>query len=252
VALGVEGMPAGKVVRKVVLLVLGVALFSASLTAVFLSMRSVMDVGGSCASGGPYPATPCPDGAWLTPVGIFVGLGACALMVAGAFPGAGPQPVAFAWSALFLALGWNFWDYGLNPPDGTSVAVGWIVCGVVFVVMGGLPLVPILRHPRAVLWGGTPPPALPREVRRISPSGSQRAAAKEAPATWRWAPVTTTTTATATSTASAGTMAERRQEHVVSRLERLSELYRRGDLTVEEYQAAKGAVLAHEHDEHQP
>jgi hypothetical protein len=36
---------------------------------------------------------------------------------------------------------------------------------------------------------------------------------------------------------------------VVSRLERLTELYRRGDLTVEEYQAAKAAVLAHEHDE---
>ena len=36
---------------------------AACLTVLFLCMRSVMDIGGSCASGGPYEiANPCPAG----------------------------------------------------------------------------------------------------------------------------------------------------------------------------------------------
>jgi hypothetical protein len=158
VALGVEGMPAAKVARKVLYLVVGTALLAASLTALFLSMRAVMDIGGSCGSGGPYVvANACPDGSWLAPVGILLGLVACGLLVAGAFAGAGPQPVVFAWPALFLSLGWNFWAYGLGP-DGPDV--GWILCGVIFVAMGAFPMVPILKNLRAVLWGGPHQPAL--------------------------------------------------------------------------------------------
>jgi hypothetical protein len=36
---------------------------SASLTVLFLGMRSVMDIGGACASGGPFvPRVECPQG----------------------------------------------------------------------------------------------------------------------------------------------------------------------------------------------
>lgn len=43
--------------------------------------------------------------------------------------------------------GWNFLEYGLSPPDGSSVAVGWLICAVVFALMGGAPLA-------IALWGG--------------------------------------------------------------------------------------------------
>jgi hypothetical protein len=46
-----------------------------------------------------------------------------------------------AWPALFLSLGWNFLEYGVDPPDGSANVVwGWLFCGVLFVLMGGLPL----------------------------------------------------------------------------------------------------------------
>lgn len=243
-ALGVEGMPAPKVVRKVLYLVFGTALLAACLTALFLSMRSVMDIGGSCASGGPYVVgRSCPDGTWLAPVGIWVGIGACVLMVLGAFPGAGPQPVVFAWPALFLSLGWNFWEYGLNPPgDPASFTVwGWILCGVIFVVMGGLPLVPIATNLRGLLWGGPAPPAVPAAVNRLRRTPRARPT------------VTTEARQGEVRTVVAGAPPaslddDREDEHVVTRLERLAALYRRGDLTVEEYQAAKAAVLERSED----
>jgi hypothetical protein len=248
-ALGVEGMPAAKVVRKVVYLVVGTALLAACLTLLFLSMRSVMEIGGSCASGGPYVVgRTCPDGTWLAPVSIWVGIGACVLMVIGAFPGAGPQPVVFAWPALFLSLGWNFWEYGLNPPgDPASFTVwGWILCGVIFVVMGGLPLIPIAGNLRGVLWGGTPPPAVPVAVNRLRRTGRERSTVS----TWERQGEIRTIVVGAPSASTLDDpddpdddRDDREDEHVVTRLERLATLYRRGDLTVEEYQAAKAAVL---------
>ncbi|MSO78348.1 MAG: hypothetical protein EXQ79_01935 [Acidimicrobiia bacterium] len=48
-----------------------------------------------------------------------------------------------AWPALFISLGFNFADYGINPPDsfGSGASAGWIVCAVVFFLMGGVPLI---------------------------------------------------------------------------------------------------------------
>ena len=46
----------------VVTLYASVLVMLLALTWVYLGMRSVMDIGGSCASGGPYVvANPCPD-----------------------------------------------------------------------------------------------------------------------------------------------------------------------------------------------
>ena len=46
-----------------------------------------------------------------------------------------------AWPALFLSLGWNFLEFGFDPPgEDDGLVWGWIVCGVVFWLMGGLPL----------------------------------------------------------------------------------------------------------------
>ena len=48
-----------------------------TMTWVYLSMRTVMDIGGSCGSGGPYVvANPCPDN-----VVVFMTLGMNALAI---------------------------------------------------------------------------------------------------------------------------------------------------------------------------
>ena len=177
-ALGVEEVRASRVVLKSALLTVGTLGFAFFLTLLFQSMRSVMDVGGFCAQGGPYEIrTACPQGvAWVIPVSIFGMLLSVGISLVGAFSQGGPRPYAFAWSALFLALGWNFLEYGVDPPDGGTSA-SWLVCGVVFVIMGGVPLVLLLWKSAArwALWG----PPTERPVRddswyHVTPAGDGR------------------------------------------------------------------------------
>jgi hypothetical protein len=98
----------------------------------YLSMRAVMGVGGSCASGGAYEiATPCPDGSWLIAVAIPVMI--VAVLSGSGFASSigGPSLLLPMWALLFSALGWNFWEFGLQ--DGFNV--GWVVCGALFWAM---------------------------------------------------------------------------------------------------------------------
>src|SRR5439155_12073017 len=123
----------------------GLAGVAAAFTVLYLSMRSVMSIGGSCASGNqPFVVShPCPAGvALLLPASIWVGLIFLGIYVWQAARHKAPSLLSLAWPALFLSLGWNFLDFGLHPPGGQSgVAVGWLVCAVVFGLMGGIPLV---------------------------------------------------------------------------------------------------------------
>jgi hypothetical protein len=150
-------LPARVVVRKLVLTIVGVLLFTAGLTLMFEAMRAVMDVGGYCASGGPYQIRQeCPDGAGLMVVGIFAGLVGTGLVVAGTFRG-GPKLWVLAWPALFLSLGWNFLEYGIDPPPPEDGLVwGWLVCAVLFLAMGGIPLLFVLWNAKLTLWGSSP------------------------------------------------------------------------------------------------
>ena len=135
--------------RRVVLMFVGLVIVTTGLTLVFLSMRAVMDIGGACASGGPYViAQECPEGAAaMLPLGIIGGLIGLWIYAVSAPKLPGPRLTLLAWSALFLSLGWNFWEYGLNPPDGSDGLVwGWIICGVVFVAMGGFPLLGLFNR----------------------------------------------------------------------------------------------------------
>src|SRR5574338_465926 len=140
-ALPTTDAPLGRVAAYL----LGVAVLAASITLLFLSMRAVLDIGGACASGGPYvPRVECPDAVVaMTPLSIFAAFGGIGLMLwgAAAMPGPWSGLVFLAWPALFLSLGWNFLEYGFFPPDGADGWVwSWIFCGVVFVVMGAAPL----------------------------------------------------------------------------------------------------------------
>lgn len=117
----------------------GLFLFSLSLTLLYLSMRAVLDIGGFCAEGGPYAIEHhCPDG-----VALFAPLSIFGMMIGGflyAFSTIKNSPswIFLFWTALFTALGWNFFDFALNDPEG--IVISWLVCGVLFAIMGIGPL----------------------------------------------------------------------------------------------------------------
>jgi hypothetical protein len=205
---------------RVAAYLVGVAGLAFCITLLWFGMRAVLDIGGFCASGGPYViAEACPDAVIATtPLSILGGLLAVGLMLwGGAGLGAGWMGLVFlAWPALFISLGWNFLQYGFFPPDGGWVW-SWIICGVLFVAIGVVPLwvaIAALRdgpeaeerryaagrvvvRPRPLVQS-TPPP--PPDVAPDSP--------------------------------------------IVDRLERLAALRRRGDITNAEYETAKAATLA--------
>lgn len=133
-------------VRDALLLAAGFGGLAMCLTLVFLGMRSVMDIGGACASGGAdVPAQSCPEGsAPALFLGILGGLGfgALGLVAGGRVGGVWPGVLLLVgWSGLFASLGWNFLEYGLlNPPEGQRLVWGWIIPGIVFEVMAIVPI----------------------------------------------------------------------------------------------------------------
>ena len=135
--------------RDRVFYLFGVGGLTACIVVIFLAMRAVMDIGGFCAEGGPYVIeTHCPEGVAMLMTLAFPGLFVFGgLMIWSGSPIGSQYQVAvfFAWPALFLSLGWNFLQYGVSPPGGGGLAWGWLLCGVIFVAMGGVPLFAVLR-----------------------------------------------------------------------------------------------------------
>jgi len=125
---------------------LGIGIFgglvAGAYTVLFLGMRSVMEIGGSCGSVG----TPsCPGSAGLIPAAIWGGLIFAGVYIWQCVKHNVPSFTSLLWPALFLSLGYNFFDYAFQ---GGAVAAGFLVCGVVFGLMGGLPLLWAIPH----LW----------------------------------------------------------------------------------------------------
>ena len=202
---------------------LAVACMAASLTLVFLSMRAVLDIGGFCAEGGPYVIeTPCPEGVPLLITGGIFGLFAFGGLMAWKGSRLG-EPfgglVMLAWPALFVSLGWNFLEFALWPPQPAQGLVwGWLIPGVIFVLMGGVPLLALLplagtRGGGSRIVGGERDPS-----RRVS-------RAKLLTGLGQLRNVRST------------------DEDLVSRLERLSALRREGTLTELEFEQAKRRLL---------
>ena len=116
-----------------------------ALTVLFLSMRAVLEIGGSCGSSG-TGLRPCPGHvAGLLPAAIWGGLIFAGLYVWQCVKHHVPSFVSLLWPALFISLGANFFDYAF---DGGTIAAGFLICGVVFVLMGGFPLLYAIPH----LW----------------------------------------------------------------------------------------------------
>ena len=131
-----------------------------ALTALFMSMRSVMDIGGSCGSidaGGTI--TSCPSGvAGLLPGAIWGGLIFTGLYVLVCAKFKVPSWVSLIWPALFLSLGYNFFDYGVHGQ------AGFVTAGVVFVLMGFVPLLWAAPHLWRVYVRGSDDDAKPWHV----------------------------------------------------------------------------------------
>jgi hypothetical protein len=114
-----------------------------------------------------------------------------------------------AWPALFLSLGWNFLEYGIRPPGGQSgPEIGWLICGVVFVAIGAVPLVIGISARHELRSDGAV--AVARRYRLNVPAAST---------------------------------ASRSSSDDLDRLERLAALHRAGDLNDDEFAAAKRRLL---------
>ena len=110
----------------------------AGLAVLFMGMRGVMELGGFVARGGPYEiAHPAPDWVWVVPLSIMAGFLCGGVHIVAAARARGFVLYGVVWVALFGSLGFNFLEYGFNPPEqmGAEYAWGWIASGVVFILM---------------------------------------------------------------------------------------------------------------------
>lgn len=116
--------------RVTITLWVSLVLVGLGLTWTFLGMRAVMDVGSTCADGGPYVSRQaCPQGGLMVFPGIPLALIA-AFFGSSVAPGLrAPDLLLPFWAAIFLSLGWNFWEYGLRNGE---ALLAWVVCGALF------------------------------------------------------------------------------------------------------------------------
>jgi hypothetical protein len=142
--------------RRLIGLFACVVLLAVGLVWTWLSMRAVMNIGGSCADGGPYvSANPCPDGTWMISLGVPMLVIAAMAGSALAVSLSAPNLLVPMWGLLFGSLGWNFLEYGIFSGD---LVWGWIVCGVMFELMALPVLFLMLPTVRPKEW--KPPKAL--------------------------------------------------------------------------------------------
>ena len=222
------GAVTGPSTRTVLLYLTGIAGLAFSIALLFIEMRAVLDVGGSCADGGPYVSRqPCPQGTWLMFLAMFGGFGWGALAFwAGQSIGGRYGAVPFlAWPALFCTLGFNFLQYGVAPPGGGGVELGFLIPGILFELVGGIPLALGLK------WGSSGDAGKDR-LRAAQLAAGLRAANARPSSGDVLAGARDSTTA-----ADAG-------PDLAGEFERLADLHMRGDLTDAEFAAAKAALLA--------
>lgn len=203
----------------------GLAGVTVALVWLYESMRAVMAIGGSCASGGPYViATPCPHGTAFTTLGaIFGGLAMTAVYTVFGLR-QGPRVTLLVWSALFGSLGWNFLDFGWHATD-SSDRTGWLVCAAVFALMGLAPFgaLAFAGTARDMFWNDGDGPPVGLRSKRPSRVSTPRPVDDEPPAR-RPRP-------------------EQPADDLPTALARLADLHDRGKLTDEEYTDVKRRIL---------
>jgi hypothetical protein len=261
------GAQRGPSMAAVLGLALGLAALAACITLMFLAMRAVMGVGGTCAEGGPYVIeTPCPTGSTAALlIGLFGLFGAWA--VASVFGlrvgGIWAATPIFGWSGLFIALGWNFLEGGLRAEGGMDIT--GLLLGAMFWAMGGIPLVVTLLGTRKRGPAATGAPG--STARTVTLSGPGFTSYGIAPDEGRSAPRPATAASQAVrsellgaiardldaagSRSAAGSASTPGQaadsahdgEALVAHLERLADMHERGLLDDAEYEAAKAPIV---------
>ena len=134
--------------KNLFMIAIGFIGFVFCMTLLYHAMRGVMDLGGFVASGGPYHiAHQAPGWVWVFPVSILAGIIFLFFYSLFAKKIGGLKLTVFAWPALFCSLGYNFLAYTFIPAEkGGGIAWGWLICGVLFELMGGIPLIIILKE----------------------------------------------------------------------------------------------------------
>jgi hypothetical protein len=213
-------------VKRVIWILGSLFLVSAGITLLYLGMRSVMDIGGACASGGPFvPVQPCPEGVPALMIGgIWIGLLAAFAYGWSSLSAGIPTFVGLFWPALFMSLGWNFLQYAFDPPFGDGPVWGWLVPGILFELMGAVPLWIMFKT-----VGLTPATNKVRSV--LAPPGAKAMATA----------IRAVTESRRTGAAAVSTGA---RPDLVSELERLDALRQSGALSDDEYEKAKRRLLA--------
>jgi hypothetical protein len=119
----------------------GWALFTFCFVTLYLASSALSNLGGFCASGGPYVIeTECPDFVtYALPLG-FVGVFVAGVIAFIFQKGFSAPVMVWGWPILFVGLGIEFF---LSIP--ISGAFVGILCGTLFVVMGLAPLLFELR-----------------------------------------------------------------------------------------------------------
>lgn len=113
---------------------------AACITCLNLASRATMGLGGFFALGGPYEiANPAPEWVLLMPISILAGFAFGGLAISLSNKTGGFSLLIPVWSVLFFSLGWQFAVMGFNPP-GAGIAWAWILCAVVFAILGFMPL----------------------------------------------------------------------------------------------------------------
>jgi hypothetical protein len=143
-----------------------------------------------------------------------------------------PNFALLAWSALFLSLGWNFLEFGLDAPDSDGgLAWGWLVCAIVFAFMGALPAAGVIKPVLRSFFGD--PESEPQTA------GGLISSTFGTTATMVRQKVARTPSPTAAGTA-AGTG---EGSELVGELERLAAMHRSGALSDAEFEAAKRRII---------
>ena len=234
-----QGQRQGWNYLDVALFLVGIAGLAASLTILWLGMRAVLGVGGFCAEGGPYVITQhCPEGtAWLIPLAVFAGLGSAGLTGWEGSKLGAPWGgiVGLAWPGLFISLGWNFLEFAFFPPEGMDgIQLGWLIPGILFVIMGAFPLIGFL--PGGKSWQSNGSSATfafaDQEDKNVDLAERRTRLLNDLV---DHADVQPNATHAAQKNAA--------DDDLVSKLERLDALHRSGSLTYDEFQKAKQELI---------
>jgi hypothetical protein len=126
-----------------------------SITLFNLSTRTVLDLGGRCATGGPFEiAVECPDSIWVTFASLAAGGVFLVVLGGGSARLGGPRIAWVAWPALFLSLAWTTWSAGVEH-DEISAAIPMVG---LFVLLGTpVAVVALWLGLRDVIAGPDPP-----------------------------------------------------------------------------------------------